>query len=112
MKKRGVLALVLATALLVVPSALESTGLDLPAMTVLASGNNTVGTGGGNSTPSTPSVPSVSGNNSYNPGNSAAGSNIPEGSSIAVNNSTPHSVIIVSSAQEVASAAGLGSGET
>ncbi len=112
MKKRGVLALVLATALLVVPSALESTGLDLPAMTVSASGNNTVGTGGGNSTPSTPSVPSVSGNNSYNPGNSAAGSNIPEGSSIAVNNSTPHSVIIVSSAQEVASAAGLGSGET
>lgn len=112
MKKRGVLALVLATALLVVPSALESAGLDLPAMTVSASGNNTVGTGGGNSTPSTPSVPSASGNNSYNPGNSAAGSNIPEGSSIAVNNSTPHSVIIVSSAQEVASAAGLGSGET
>lgn len=111
MKKRGVLVLVLAAALFVAPPLLEAVGVELPAMMVSASGNNTggntnPGTGGGTGTTGRPSA---SGNNSYNPGNTE--SSIPEGSTIAVTNPTGYSVLVTTPVQDIARAAGLKSGE-
>lgn len=78
MKRRGVLTLMMAAALLVAPPVLESAGLNLPAMTVTASGNNSsTGNTGSTNTTTRPGTsggtnttirPSTSGNNTYNPG--------------------------------------------
>lgn len=77
MKRRGVLTLMMAAALLVAPPVLESAGVNLPVMTVTASGNNS---STGNTGSSTTPRPSTSGNNSYNPG-SSTGSGSSSGSS-------------------------------
>lgn len=81
MKKRGVLTLLLAAALVVTPPVLEGAGLDLPVMTVSASSNNSSSAGNSGTT----NRPSTSGNNTYNPG---SGSNSGSGSSSGSGNSS------------------------